>query len=78
MKILPSIPKPLRGRGHNECCPMECTACRTQMLFPISDGLRKDGDLSDPTKTVPVTCPSCKEAFNVPVTEITSHNGQAQ
>jgi hypothetical protein len=76
MKILPSIPKPLRGRGHNECCPMQCTACGVEMLFPISDGLRSDGDLEDASKTVPVTCPGCRKVFQVGVTELTSHNGQ--
>lgn len=78
MKILPSIPGPLRGRGHTECCPMECTSCKLQQLFPISDGLRKDGDLDDPSKTVRVVCVGCKQPFEIPVPEITSHNGQEQ
>jgi hypothetical protein len=78
MKILASIPKPLRGRGHNECTPMECPVCKVQQLFPLSDGLRSDGDLDDATKTVPVKCVGCFAAYEVPVTELTSHNGQAQ
>jgi hypothetical protein len=76
LKILPSIPKPLRGRGHNECTPMECTSCKTQLLFPLSDGLRRDGDLDDASKTVPVKCPGCSQQFHIPVSELTSHNGQ--
>lgn len=77
MKILSSIPAQLRGRGHNECCPIECS-CGCQMLFPISDGLRSDGDLDDPSTTVTVKCPVCMIAAEISVTEIVSHNGQVK
>lgn len=48
------------------------------MLFPISDGLRSDGDLDEPTKTVTVTCPACNAVDEIPVAEFVSHNGQVK
>ncbi|WP_354158688.1 MULTISPECIES: hypothetical protein [unclassified Bradyrhizobium] len=48
------------------------------MLFPISDGVRSDGDLDDPASTVPVKCPACQAVVEMPVTELVSHNGQAK
>ena len=72
-----SIPAQLRGRGHNECTPIQCD-CGCTMLFPLSDGLRSDGDLDDPTKTVPVTCPACNVVADVSVADLVSHNGQAK
>lgn len=48
------------------------------MLFPISDGLRADGDLDDPSKTVTVKCPSCNAVAEISVSEFVSHNGQVK
>jgi hypothetical protein len=48
------------------------------MLFPISDGLRADGDLEDPSTTITVTCPSCQAKAEISVTEFVSHNGQVK
>lgn len=77
MKVLSSIPFQLRGRGHNECTPMEC-GCGSIFLFPLSDGLRSDGDLDDETVTVPVKCPGCESIFQLPPSELISHNGQVK
>ncbi len=77
MKILTEIPHALKGRGHNECVPIECQ-CGVVMLFPISDGLRSDGDLDDPSKTVTVKCHACDAVAEISASEFVSHNGQVK
>lgn len=74
MKVLASIPFPLRGRGHNQCTPIECD-CGEKFLFGLSDGTISDGDLDD--ETVPVKCPTCQKVEAMPPASLISHNGQA-
>jgi RNase P subunit RPR2 len=78
LKILDEIPAQLRGRGHNECVPVECHKCSTNFLFGLSDGTRKDGKLDDETKSVKVKCPACNEFSHIPPSQLTPHNGQAR
>lgn len=75
MKVLPSIPHQLRGRGHNACTPIQCD-CGEIMLFALSDGVIEDKDLEQPT--VPVKCPTCKKVEDMPSASLVSHNGQAK
>lgn len=73
MQILTEIPFQLRGRGHNECTPIQC-GCGESFLFGLSDGVISDGDLDEPT--VPVKCPTCKRVENLPSSALVSFNGQ--
>lgn len=75
MKILDAIPHALKGRGHNECTPIECE-CGEQFLFGLSDGVIEDGDLNN--ETVPVKCPTCKKVEEIPSASLISHNGQVK
>lgn len=75
MKILDSIPHQLRGRGHNECTPIECD-CGETFLFGLSDGVISDGDLDQ--ETVDVKCPTCKKVEAIASPALISHNGQVK
>jgi hypothetical protein len=75
MKVLSSIPHQLRGRGHNQCTPIQCE-CGEKFLFGLSDGVISDGDLNN--DTVPVKCPTCKMVEQMSSASLVAHNGQAK
>lgn len=73
MKCLANIPASMRGRGHNECVPIECQ-CGEVFLFGLSDGtIRKD---VTPADFIPVRCPTCRVVEQLATATIVSHNGQ--
>lgn len=75
MKVLDAIPHQLKGRGHNECTPIQCD-CGALFLFGLSDGTISDGDLAN--DTVPVKCPTCKKVEDIPSAALVSHPGQVK
>lgn len=75
MKVLDTIPHQLRGRGHNQCTPIQCD-CGEYLLFGLSDGVISDHDLDQPT--VPVKCPTCKKVEAIASDLLVSHNGQVK
>lgn len=75
MKILDTIPHQLKGRGHNQCTPIQCD-CGAILLFGLSDGTISDGDLDQPT--VPVKCPTCKKVEDISSAALVSHPGQVK
>jgi hypothetical protein len=65
MKVLSEVPYSLKGRGHSNCIPFECS-CGENFLFPGGKGRV-------------VTCPTCKatQTFADDDTSFdVSHNGQ--
>jgi hypothetical protein len=65
MKVMTAIPHTLKGRGPNNCVPIECD-CGETFLFPNGRGRV-------------VTCPTCKIAQTFADDDATfdvSHNGQ--
>lgn len=76
MQVLDSIPWNLKGRGNNQCTPIECDACGEKFLFGLSDGVISDGDLAN--DTVPVKCPTCKKVEEISPSALVSHNGQVK
>jgi hypothetical protein len=75
VKVLDAIPHQLKGRGHNECTPIECD-CGEIFLFGLSDGTISDGDLAN--NTVPVKCPTCKKVEDIAPAALVSHPGQVK
>lgn len=69
-----SIPHGLRGRGHNECVPIECQ-CGCMFLRPLSDGTKTKS--SKPDDTILARCPACKTVEQFKLGDLTIHNGQA-
>ena len=66
MKVLSEVPRSLKGRGHSECFPIECS-CGETFLFPAHGGRT-------------VRCPTCKAEMTFADADTaldTIHDGQA-